>query len=278
MKTITCAFFCVSLSLFLNLLKAQNFPYPALVGYWEGWNNTLLLKDIDSNYNVIEVAFATTKGSSFYKMEFNYPWFYGSKNLFKADIETLQSQGRKVLLSIGGANDPVLLSNYLEKDTFITTMNTILDDYAFDGIDIDFENASLNFSNVTLENPTDSNLINIIDAIKQVLQHYQTSHGKRCFLTMAPEIIHVQGGIQSNSNGKFLPVIDALRNDLDLLGFLPVLRCFKFSMASKHMLFQGNWFTTWLTNWSRSIWLRLAALLPGFLRSILSRKTLNSVP
>jgi chitinase len=197
--------------------QAQNFPYPALVGYWESWNNTMYLKDVDPNYNVVEVAFATTKGSSMCKMEFNYPWFYSSKTAFKADIQTLHNQGRTVLLSIGGANDPVLLSNYLEKDTFITTMNAVLDDYAFDGIDIDFENASLAFSNVTLANPTDSNLINLIDAIKQVLQHYQTSHSKRCFLTMAPEIIHVQGGIESNSNGKFLPVIDALRNDLDLL-------------------------------------------------------------
>lgn len=198
-------------------IQAQDFPYPALVGYWESWDQNLKLANVDPNYNVIEVAFATTKGSSTCKMEFVKPWHYSSMATLTNEMKALQAKGTKVLLSIGGANDPVFLPDYLAKDTFVNSMNTILDLYPFDGIDIDLENSSLGFSNVKLANPTDSALVNIIAAIKEILQHYQSSHSKRCFLTMAPEIIHVQGGIESNFNGKYLPIIDALRNDLDLL-------------------------------------------------------------
>ncbi|MFM7023522.1 MAG: glycosyl hydrolase family 18 protein [Flavobacteriales bacterium] len=201
----------------LNNVYAQEFPYPALVGYWEAWNKNVKLAQIDPSYNVIEVSFATTKGMSTCNMEFAVPWFYSSANAFKADIQTLHNQNRKVLISIGGAADAVYLPDYLAKDTFVTTMNTILDTYPFDGIDLDLETSSLGFSNITLANPTDSALINIIDATKEILQHYQLKHGKRCFLTMAPEVLYVQGAINANGNGNYLPIIDALRDDLDLL-------------------------------------------------------------
>ncbi len=216
MKKTTYATLLLFLSLFSNL-NAQQFPYPALVGYWEAWNQNVKLAQINPNYNVIEVSFATTKGSSMCNMEFTVPWFYSSSTAFKNDINTLHNQNRVVLLSIGGAADAVYLPDYLSKDTFITTMNKILDLYPFDGIDLDLETSSLAFSNITLANPSDSALINIIDATKQILQHYQSTHSKRCFLTMAPEILYVQGAINTSGNGNYLPIIDALRNDLDML-------------------------------------------------------------
>ena len=196
--------------------KAQQLPKPALVGYWETWTN-LKLTQINASYNVINVAFPSTANGSDCNMQFTAPWFY-SVNAFKADMQTLQNQGKKILLSIGGAADPIYLDDYKQRDTFVNTMNTILDNYPFDGIDIDLETSSLAFSNVTIANPTDSGLVYIIDAIKKVLGHYQTSHNKRCLLTMAPEILYVQGAIGVNGgNGQYLPIIDALRNDLDLL-------------------------------------------------------------
>jgi chitinase len=210
--------YCTSLILLFSLsAKAQQLPKPALVGYWETWTNLPLLQ-INPSYNVINVAFASTASGSDCNMQFTAPWFY-SANSFKASIQTLQGQGKKVLISIGGAADPTYLDNYKERDTFVTTMNTILDTYPFDGIDIDLETTSLNFSNISLANPSDSGLVYMIDGIKKVLAHYQTSHSKRCLLTMAPEIYYVQGAIGSSggSAGNYLPLIDALRNDLDLL-------------------------------------------------------------
>ncbi len=203
-------FFCFS-------IQAQQLPKPALVGYWETWTN-LSLTQINPSYNVINVAFATTANGSDCNMQFTAPWFY-SVSGFKADIQTLQGQGKKVLLSIGGAADPTYLNNYRERDTFVTSLNAILDNYPFDGIDIDLETSSLNFSNISLANPNDSGLVYMIDAIKKVLAHYQSSHTKRCLLTMAPEIIYVQGAIGANGGtaGNYLPLIDALRDDLDLL-------------------------------------------------------------
>lgn len=214
-KLITRLLFC-SLLLLAFQSSAQQLPKPALVGYWETWTN-LKLTQINSSYNVINIAFPSTANGSDCNMQFTAPWFY-SVNGFKADMQTLQNQGKKILLSIGGAADPIYLDDYKQRDTFVNTMNAILDNYPFDGIDIDLETSSLAFSNVTIANPTDSGLVYIIDAIKKVLAHYQTSHSKRCLLTMAPEILYVQGAIGVNGgNGQYLPIIDALRNDLDLL-------------------------------------------------------------
>jgi len=199
-----------------SLLNAQEIPKPALVGYWETWTN-LKLTQIDPSYNVINIAFPSTANGSDCNLQFTAPWFY-SVSGFKADMQTLQNQGKKILLSIGGAADPIYLDDYKQRDTFVNSLNAILDNYPFDGIDIDLETSSLAFSNVTISNPSDSGLVYIIDGIKKVLANYQTKHNKRCLLTMAPEILYVQGAIGVNGgNGQYLPIIDALRNDLDLL-------------------------------------------------------------
>lgn len=70
--------------LFSSLVSFGQMPKPALVGYWENWN-TMKLTEIHDNYTVIQIAFATTKGSSLYDMEFNLPWGY-SKVDFLTDI------------------------------------------------------------------------------------------------------------------------------------------------------------------------------------------------
>ena len=138
---------------------------------------------------------------------------------FKAGIVTLQGQGRKVLLSLGGATAPIYLNNKSERATFVSSVGTLLTTYGFDGIDLDLESSSMDFTNIKMSNNTDSGLVNMIQAVKDILANYQTAKGKRCLLTMAPEVMYVQGGYSTPyyKSGAYLPIINAFKNDIDLL-------------------------------------------------------------
>ncbi len=225
-KPLTQKLFCLlsAMVLFAGTTTAQKFPSPALVGYWETWG-TLKLTQINSNYNVIDVAFAVTKGSSMYDMEMAYMSGYPTKASFMQDMDALHAQKKVIILSIGGANDPVYLNSANEKATFVSSMNKILTDYGdkFDGIDIDLEAASIKqFPNTwTMTSPVQAQQY-MIDAIKQIMADYKTRTGKKLLLTMAPETYYVQGGLSSGQiNGAggagYLPIIEALKNEIDML-------------------------------------------------------------
>jgi chitinase len=202
---------------------AQKMPSPAFVGYWETWG-TMKLTQINPAYNVIDIAFAVTKGSSMYDMEMasfsNY-----TKSAFMADIDVLHSQKKVVILSIGGANDPVYINSASEKATFVSSMTKILTDYGdkFDGIDIDLEGTSIKqfASTWTMTSPVTQQQY-LIDGIKQIMADYKTRTGKKLLLTMAPETYYVQGGLSSGQisgagGAAYLPIIEALKNDIDML-------------------------------------------------------------
>ncbi len=203
------------------LLSTAQTPNPALVGYWQNWNDAnspyIQLDQIDSRYNVIEVSFAVPQAGTDYKMEFIPDQV--SQPALISQIQSLQSQGKKVLISIGGATAPVSLDNISERDTFIATMNAIINTYGFDGIDIDLEGSSLSTSGGTIANPVDAHVINLIDAIKQIMGDFYSAHNKRLLLTMAPETAFVHGGQSAYGGiwGAYLPVIHALRDSIEIL-------------------------------------------------------------
>lgn len=213
-------FIFFSTLLLSNNLLAQA-PNPALVGYFHNWNDVsapyVELDQIDSRYNIIDVAFALPKAGTDYNMQFVPDRV--SKSTFISQIETLQSQGRKVLISVGGATAPISLDNAYERDTFISTMSEIINTYGFDGIDIDFESSSLYLSGGTISNPVDPKIINVIFAIKRIMANYYAANKHRLILTMSPETAFVQGGQSAYGGiwGAYLPVIDALRDSIEIL-------------------------------------------------------------
>jgi chitinase len=211
--------FILSLALASQLFAAL--PSRVLVGYWQNWSPMTLL-EVNNAYNVIQVAFATTKAGSDSDMEFNLPYPY-TPTSFVADIATLHSQGKSVILSIGGASDPVVLTSPTAVNTFVASMNAIFIQYgdAFDGIDIDFESTSLAVGAWTMSAPSQTQL-NIISSIRTLMKDYRTRTGKKMALTMAPENVYLQGGLSAwqagNVNGgAYLPIIDALRDSIDVL-------------------------------------------------------------
>ncbi|MDY8138057.1 glycosyl hydrolase family 18 protein [Aquimarina sp. 2201CG5-10] len=197
-------------------------PNPGLVGYFHNWENAsapyINLNQIDNRYNIIEIAFAEPKPGSHSDMQFSPA--LQSQSEFISQIQELQNQGKKVLISIGGANAEVRLTNDTEKNEFINSMNSIISTYGFDGMDIDLEGSSISISGGTnITNPTDTVILNMIDAIEQIMADYQTANGKKLLLTMAPETAYVQGGISAFAGiwGAYLPIIHALRDSIDML-------------------------------------------------------------
>ena len=153
--------------------------------------------------------------STFFRMspQFMYGFRRSLLRLFGAKI------GKKVIISMGGATASISLDNFTERDTFVSSMNSIINTYGFDGIDIDFEGSSISVSGGTISAPTDAKIINLIYAIKQIMSDYYSANGKHLILTMAPETAFVQGGMSAYGGiwGAYLPVIHALRDSLDLL-------------------------------------------------------------
>ncbi len=196
-------------------------PNPALVGYWQNWNDFnspyIPLDQTDSRYNYVVVSFATPKFGTDYQMQFSPEQV--SPTVFASQIQTLQSQGRKVSISVGGANDPVSLDNETERDSFISSMIHILNVYNFDGLDIDLEGSSIAVTGGSIADPVDAKIIHLIEAVKEIMGNYHATHGRRLLLTMAPETAFVQGGMSAYSNiwGAYLPVIHALRDSMEIL-------------------------------------------------------------
>ncbi|GAA4900078.1 chitinase [Stackebrandtia albiflava] len=142
---------------------------------------------------------------------------------FTAAIAARQAQGKKVLISIGGANGQVQLTTTAARDKFVQSVSAIIDRYGLDGLDIDFEGHSLylNPGDTDFRNPTTPVVVNLISALRTLKNRY----GDDFVLTMAPETFFVQVGHQfyggtgtgDNRTGAYLPVIHAMRDALNVL-------------------------------------------------------------
>ncbi len=209
------------LSLVLTATIASAAPCQDLVGYWQNWNDGsapyLELSEVDPRYSIVEVSFAMPSPGTTHDMVFAPA--ETDEATFMADIAALQAQGRKVLISIGGATATVHLDSDGERDQFVSSMLGIIATYGFDGMDIDLEGASVSISGGSIANPTDARIMRLIDAVHSIADQFETSYGVPMMLTAAPETAYVQGGQSAYGGiwGAYLPILDALRDRLDIL-------------------------------------------------------------
>jgi GH18 family chitinase len=218
----------------INIVNSTFNPLPAkvIVGYAHGWENSsapfLYFNQMgDKKFNVVVYSFIETVNRDGYTpmLVVNEPRFFTNgvfdPQLLKNDIKFLRDKGIPVIVSIGGQNGHVELQTVAQKNIFVNGLKAIVDQYNFDGIDIDFEGGSMNFGAGALKDFSYASisaypkLKNIIDAFKEI----KASYGSGFILTSAPETYYVQVGysVYGDGAGSFLPVIDNLRNELDLL-------------------------------------------------------------
>ncbi len=209
-------------------------PKHALIGYlhasFANGSGYLRMSDVPSNWDIINLAFGEPTSATSGDIRFTLcpvsecPGVESEAD-FIAAIRAKRAAGKKVLLSIGGANGQVQLTTTAARDRFVSSVSAIIDKYGLDGVDIDFEghSLSLNTGDTDFKNPTTPVIVNLIAAIRSLKSRYGTGF----VLTMAPETFFVQLGYQYYGSGpwggqdpragSYLPVIYALRNDLTVL-------------------------------------------------------------
>lgn len=207
-------------------------PSKVLLGYAHSWENTgapflYFSQMVGSKFNVVDYSFVETVNRDGYTpvLTTNDTRYLTNgvfnKQLLKNDIKSLRDSGVPVIVSIGGQNGHVVLDNVTQKNIFVNGLKAIIDEYQFDGVDIDFEGGSMNFNAGGLRDISYSGisayprLKNVVDAFKELKAYY----GPGFLLTAAPETQYVQGGYSTYTDtfGSFLPIIQNLRNELDLL-------------------------------------------------------------
>ena len=222
-------FFLLLTLVICSYFSFAQLPSNVLVGYHENWR-TLKLSQVNSNYNVICLAFALPSSGTSYNMQYSLPAGYTSISQMTTDIDALHAQGKKVLLSIGGATAYIYLNNTTERDAFVTSVNNIMAAYSYkiDGIDLDLEknintgqNSMAFGSTWTMSAPAAAQT-HMINAVKSIMSNYQTQTSKKMLLTAAPEAVYLLGALSSwqivNANGgAFLPILDGLRTEIDCL-------------------------------------------------------------
>nr|WP_053701964.1 glycoside hydrolase family 18 protein [Streptomyces sp. WM6368] len=209
-------------------------PAHALVGYlhasFANGSGYVRMADVPASWDVINLAFGEPTSVTSGDIRFRLCPVAECPNVespaeFKAAIKAKQAAGKKVLISIGGQNGQVQLASTAARDTFVSSVSSIIDEYGLNGLDIDFEGHSLSLAtgDTDFRAPTTPVVVNLIAAVKTLKARY----GPDFVLTMAPETFFVQLGYQYYGSGPwggqdpragaYLPVIHALRDDLTLL-------------------------------------------------------------
>jgi len=168
-----------------------NLPKHVLTGYWQDFTNgatPLRLRDVPTSYGLVAVAFAgagASQGSVTFSIDSALSTALGGYTLanFTTDIQTLHAQGRKVILSVGGAAGTVTINSAASATNFANSAYGLMTTYGFDGVDIDLEN-TIDVTNLT-----------------SALQQLSALAGPSLTLTIAPETLYVQPG------GTYLQVI-----------------------------------------------------------------------
>lgn len=132
-----------------------------------------------TTYNLVEVAFANADAAVDGGVTFSIDSGLAAAvsggytaAQFTTDIKTLHSQGRFVVLSVGGQNGSFALTSSAMATNFANSTYALIQQYGFDGIDIDMENV------ITTANYT---------YLESALQQLSAKVGSKLIITMAPQ-------------------------------------------------------------------------------------------
>ncbi|HTV81699.1 MAG TPA: glycosyl hydrolase family 18 protein [Acidobacteriaceae bacterium] len=196
-----------------------------LIGYWtgDGPGGTLLrLRDVSPQWDVVLVAFANVnhlapEGTMQMHVRARPGWPPMDLEQMKQDIAFLKSRGKKVLISLGGGGEYFTLSDRNSIPTFVNSVTRIVQEYGFDGIDLDFETPSLVLDpgDTDFRHPKTASVVNLITALHELRARF----GPKFMLTLVPEGTQMAGGYAGYGGqfGSYLPLLWGVR---DMLTFV----------------------------------------------------------
>jgi chitinase len=193
-----------------------------LIGYWAGYGaagSTFSLREVSPQWDYILIAFATPdKDAPEGTMKFKTPAGLDTAE-FKRDIAFLKSKGKKVMISLGGGGQHFTLADPKRVPNYVSSVEKIVEEYGFDGIDIDFESPSLSIDagDTDFRHPTTPSIVNLIDALRQLHKHF----GNGFMISLVPEGTQIPAGYPSYGGqfGSYLAITYAIR---DILTFIDV--------------------------------------------------------
>jgi chitinase len=157
-------------------------PAHFLTGYWQNFDNPaneIKLAAVPTTYDLVAVAFAdatTTPGAVSFSIDPGLSSSVGgyTNDQFKADVATLHSRGKRVVISVGGQNGSISVADSGAATNFANSIYSLMQTYGFDGVDIDLENGV----NATY--------------MAQALRSLRSKAGANLIITMAPQTIDMQ--------------------------------------------------------------------------------------
>jgi chitinase len=161
---------------------SSGLPAHVLMGYWQDFTNgatPLTLADVPTSYNLVAVAFGTattTPGQVAFSLDPTLASDLGgyTQQQFISDIQTMHARGQKVILSVGGQNGAISVSDSASAANFASSVYSLIQQYGFDGVDIDLENGV---------NPT---------YMASALEQLSSDVGSSLIITLAPQTVDTQ--------------------------------------------------------------------------------------
>jgi chitinase len=177
-------------------------PAHVLTGYWQDFTNgatPLRLSDVPTSYDLVAVAFANADpanpGGVTFAVDPDLASALGgySADDFTSDVATLHGRGQKVIISVGGQNGTISVTDSASATNFADSVGSLMDTFGFDGVDIDLENGV---------NPT---------YLAQALHALAAAH-PGAIITLAPQTIDVY-----NTSGDYFQLALAIKDVLTIM-------------------------------------------------------------
>ena len=174
-----------------NYTVNSKLPEHMVTGYWHNFLNgstALKISDVPDYYDMICVSFAnssTTPGKVTFELDKDLSNALGgyTKAQFIQDIKNAKAKGQHVIISVGGAEGTTYITNEEAANQFATSLISIIEEYGFEGVDIDFEGGAVSGTDIYA---------------RSHLELYVNHFGEDFIITMAPETYYFQ---DTNPNG-----------------------------------------------------------------------------
>ncbi|MFC5864949.1 glycosyl hydrolase family 18 protein [Acidicapsa dinghuensis] len=195
-----------------------------LIGYWTGsrfgeGSEPFRLKDVSPQWDVILAAFASPDPHAPDGVLRYEPPPGIAPDELKADIALLKSQGKTVMISLGGGGQYFKLNKASEIPGFVSSVAAVISEYGFEGVDIDFETPSLALDpgDTDFKHPTTPSVVNLIAGLRELREKF----GPGFKISLVPEGSQIPGGYATYGGqfGSYLPLIWGLK---DILTFVDV--------------------------------------------------------